>query len=91
MVGNVQVSQGDPETYVHELGATQPYPPKVNMIKVINSIDTYKGSFHEGKHLKFPIESHPAGNHLVVSMDTVGDVNCMNEITYNELFFFFLK
>ena len=59
------------------------------MIRVINHIDTHKGSFHEGKHLKFPIASHPRGpydNHLVVRVDTGADVNCMNEITYNELF-----
>ena len=76
MVGNVQVSQGDPGT-------------NVNMIRDIKHIDTHKGSFHEGKHLKFPNVSHPSrpyDDHLVMRVDTGADVKCMNEITYNELF-----
>ena len=43
----------------------------------------------EGKHLKFPIASHPKGpykHHIVVRVDTGTDVNCMNEKTFNELF-----
>ena len=43
----------------------------------------------EGKHLKFPIASHPKGpykHHIVVRVDTGADVNCMNEKTFNELF-----
>ena len=42
-----------------------------------------------GKHVKFPIASHPKGpykHHLVVRVDTGADVNCMNEKTFNELF-----
>ena len=45
--------------------------------------------FNEGKHLKFPIVSHPKGpynHHIVVRMDTGADVNCMNEKTFIELF-----
>ena len=83
------MSQGDLETYVDELGDTQAYTPKVNMIGIINHTDTHKGSFHEVKHLKFSIASHPRGpydDHLVVRVDTGADVNCVNEITYNELF-----
>ena len=47
------------------------------------------GKFNEGKHLKFPIGSHPRGpynHHIVVRVDTGADVNCMNEKTFHELF-----
>ena len=43
----------------------------------------------KGKHLRFPIASHPSGpynHHLMVRVDTGADVNCMNEITFKELF-----
>ena len=59
------------------------------MIKVVNHIEANRGTFNEGKHLKFPIESHPGGpynHHLMVRVDTGADVNCMNETTFNELF-----
>ena len=59
------------------------------MLKVINHIEANRGNFNEGKHLKFPIASHPKGsyNHqIVVRVDTGADVNCMNEKTFNELF-----
>ena len=61
MVANVQVNQEDPDAYVVELRTPQTYTPKVNMIRVINHIDTHKGLFHDGKHLKFPTVSHPRG------------------------------
>ena len=88
MVANIQINPRDTETYEDELGATQPCPPKVNMIKVINHLQ-YQGMFSEGKHLKFKVASHPSrlyDDHLVVRVDTGADVNCMNEITYKELF-----
>ena len=59
------------------------------MLKAVNHIEAYRGIFSEGKHLKFPIVSHPRGpyNHqIVVRVDTGADVNCMNEKTLNELF-----
>ena len=63
----------------------QPRPPRVNMLKLVNHIEANKG----GKHLKFPIASHPKEpykDHIVVRVDTGADVNCMNEKTFNELF-----
>ena len=57
------------------------------MLKTINHIEATRGP--HGKHLKFPIATHPKGpyrHHLVVRVDTGGDVNCMNEKTFNELF-----
>ena len=57
------------------------------MLKIVNHIGTNKGP--QGKHLKFPITTHPKGpykHHLVVRVDTGADVNCMNEKTFNELF-----
>ena len=59
------------------------------MLKVVNHIEANRGRFNEGKHLKFPIASHPKGlykHHIVVRVDTGADVNCMNEKTFNELF-----
>ena len=59
------------------------------MLKTINHIETNRGKFNEGKHLKFPIVSHPKGpynHHLVVRVNTGADVNCMNEKTFNEIF-----
>ena len=56
---------------------------------MVNHIETNKGRFNEGKHLKFPIAIHPKGpyNHyIVVRVDTGADVNSMNEKTFNELF-----
>ena len=55
------------------------------MLKLVNHIEANKG----GKHLKFPIASHPKGpykHYIVVRVDTGADVNCMNEKTFNELF-----
>ena len=55
------------------------------MLKLVNQIEADKG----GKHLKFPIASHPKGpykHHIVVRVDTGADVNCMNEKTFNEHF-----
>ena len=55
------------------------------MLKLVNHIEVNKG----GKHLKFPLASHPKGpykQHIVVRVDTGADVNCMNEKTCNELF-----
>ena len=55
------------------------------MLKLVNHIEANRG----GKHLKFPIASHPKGSykhHIVVRVDTGADVNCMNEKTFNEFF-----
>ena len=60
-----------------------------NMLKVVNHIEANSGKFNKGKHLKFPIVSHPRGpynHHIIVKVDTGADVNCMNENTFNELF-----
>ena len=57
------------------------------MLETINHIEATRGP--EGKHLKFPITTHPKGpykHHLVVRVDTGADVNCMNEKTFTELF-----
>ena len=58
------------------------------LFKLVNHIEANRGRM-EGKHLKFPIASHPKGpykHHIVVRVDTGVDVNCMNEKTFNELF-----
>ena len=65
------------------------YPPRVNILKVVNHIEANRGKFNEGKHLKFSIVSHPRGpynHHTVVRVDTGADVNCINEKTFHELF-----
>ena len=77
--------QDDDDTNIDENGVRQPNPPRVNILKLVNHIEANKG----GKHLKFPIASHPKGpykHHIVVRVDTGADVNCMNEKTFNELF-----
>ena len=59
------------------------------MLKTVNHTEANRGKFNEGKHLKFPIASHPKGpynHHLVVRVDAGADVNCMNEKTFQELF-----
>ena len=56
---------------------------------MVNHIEANRGKFNEGKHLKFPIMSHPRGpynHHIIIRADTGADVNCMNEKTFNELF-----
>ena len=58
------------------------------MFKLVNHIEATRGRM-EGKHLKFPIASHPKGlykYHIMVRVDTGADVNCMNEKTFNGLF-----
>ena len=86
----VQSLQADDDTHIDENGVRQPNPPpRVNMLKVVNHIEANRRKFNEGKHLKFPIASHPRGPfnyHIMVRVDTSADVNCMNEITFNELF-----
>ena len=79
--------QDDDDTHINENGVRQPNPPRLNMLKIVNHIGTNRGP--RGKHLKFPITTHPKGpykHHLVVRVDTGAGVNCMNEKTFNELF-----
>ena len=83
------VPQDNDDTHIDELGDIQPNPPRVNMLKVVNHIEANRGKFNEGKHLKFPIASHPRGpysHHIILRVDTGADVNCMNDDTYEELF-----
>ena len=84
--------QDKDDTYIDECGYaqpqpgyTQPNPPVVNMLKVINHTGTTSGT----QFLKFPIDVNPRGSykhHLEVSIDTGADVNCMNEKTFKKLF-----
>ena len=56
---------------------------------MVNHIEANRGKFNEGKHLKFPIASHPKGpynHHIVVRVNNDANVNCMNENTFNEHF-----
>ena len=76
--------QDDDDTHIDKNGIRQPNPPRVNMFKLVNHIETTKGS--QGKHLKFPIAKHPKGPYIVVREDTGADVNCMNQKTFNDLF-----
>ena len=81
----IQSLQDDDDTYIDENGVRQPNPPRVNMFKLVNNIEANR----RGKHLKFPIASHPKGpykHHTVVRVDTGADVNCMNEKKYNFLY-----
>ena len=81
----VQTPQEDDDTHIDENGVRQPNPSRRNMLKLVNHIEANKA----GKHLKFPIASHPNGPYkyqIVVRVDTGADVNCMNEKTFNELF-----
>ena len=82
--------QDENDTYIDECGYTQPgytqpNPPVVNMLKVINHTGTTSGT----QCLKFPINVDPRGpykHHIEVSVDTGADVNCMNEKTFRKLF-----
>ena len=79
--------QDENDTHIDECGYTQPNPPVVNMLKIVNHIGTTSGT--QGKHLKFPIDvdvRRPYKHHLVVRVDTGADVNCMNEKTFKKLF-----
>ena len=79
--------QNEQDTYINENGVRQPNPSMVNMLKIVNHIETTSGS--QKKHLKFPIDVDPRGpykHHLVVRVDTGADVNCMNEKTFKKLF-----
>ena len=61
--------QDDDNTPIDENGVRQPNPPRVYMLKLVNHIEANRG----GKHLKFPIASHPKGpykHHIVVRVDT---------------------
>ena len=86
----VQTHQDGDDIQIDENGVRQPNPPsRVNMLKLVNHTEANRGKFNEGKHLKFPLVSHPRGpynHHIVVRVDTGADVNCMNENTFNELF-----
>ena len=82
--------QDENDTYIDECGYTQPgytqpNPPVLNMLKIINHTGTTSGT----QFLKFPIDVNPRGSykhHLEVSIDTGTDVNCMNEKTFKKLF-----
>ena len=78
-------SQDMDDTHIDECGYTQPNPPAINMLKVVNNKGTTSGT----ESLKFPIDVNPRGtykHHLEVSIDTGADVNCMNEKTFKKLF-----
>ena len=78
-------SQDMDDTHIDECGYTQPNPPAINMLKVVNNKGTTSGT----ECLKFPIDVNPRGTYkhnLEVSIDTGADVNCMNEKTFKELF-----
>ena len=75
------------DTYIDENDIRQPNPPMVNMLKIVNHIGATSGS--QGNHLRFPIDVNHRGpykDHLVVTVDTGADVNCMNEKTFRRLF-----
>ena len=77
--------QDEDDTHIDKCGYTQPNPPVVNMLKVINHTGTTSGT----QFLKFPIDVDPRGSykhHLEVSINTGADVNCMNEKTFKKLF-----
>ena len=77
--------QDEDDTHIDECGYTQPNPPAINMLKVINNTGTTSGT----KFLKFPIDVDPRGtykHHLEVSINTGADVNCINEKTFKKLF-----
>ena len=81
------IPRDESDTHIDECGHTQPNPPVVNMLKIVNHIGTTSGT--QGKHLKFPIDVDVRGpykHHLVVKADTGADVNCMNEKTFKKLF-----
>ena len=78
--------QDEDDTHINKNGVRQLNPPRVNMLKIVNHIGANRGP--QGKHLKFPIATHPKGpykHHLVVRVDTGADVNCINEKTFSEL------
>ena len=58
-VNIAQSPQDDDDYHIDENGVRQPNPPRVNMLKTVNHIEANRGKFNEGKHLKFPIVSHP--------------------------------
>ena len=77
--------QDEDDTHIDECGYTQPNPPVVNMLKVINHTGITSGT----QRLKFPIDVDTRGpykHHLEVRVDTGADVNCMNEKTFKRLF-----
>ena len=79
---------GDDDNHIDENGVRKPNPPRVHMFKLVNHIEANRGRM-EGKHLKFPIASHPKGpykHHIVVTVETSADVSCMDEKTFSELF-----
>ena len=79
------IPQDKDDTHIDECGYTQPNPPVVNMLKVINHTGTTSGT----QCLKFPIDVDPRGpyqHHIEVSVDTGADVNCMNKKTFKKLF-----
>ena len=83
------VPQNEDDTHIYELGDRQSNPPRVHMLKIVNHIEANRGKLNEGKNLKFPVASNPRGSynhHIIVRVDTGGDVNCMNEKTFNKLF-----
>ena len=79
------IHQDEDDTHIDVCGYTQPNPPVINMLKVINHTGTTSGT----QCLKFPIDVDPRGpykHHIEVSIDTGADVNCMNEKTFRKLF-----
>ena len=66
--------QDENDTHIDECGYTQPNPPVVNMLKIVNHIGTTSGT--QEKNLKFPIDVDVRGpykHHLVVTVDTGAD------------------
>ena len=95
MVGNVQLQEReDDDTFVDEIGRNQPNSsyPKVNMIKLINTLRKQGNGVPTHvpeKYLKFKVSLSPwktFNDQIIVRVDTGADANCMNEKTFNALF-----
>ena len=88
MAGKEQIQEKVDETYVDEIGQTQPYPK----VKLINTLKTHADEVQAcipEKYLKFKVFLDPqktSNDQIIVRVDTDADVNCMNKITFNTLF-----
>ena len=94
MVGNVQVPEGDDDTFLDEIGRTQPNSQyqRINMVKLINSLRKQGNGVQTQipeKNLKFKIALHPwktFDDQIIMRVDTDAYINCSNENTFNVLF-----
>ena len=74
----MEITETSKNQYIDELSHIAIAQPRIEMIKVVNKVNTTSATISAGKHLKVRVALHPA--------EPLNVVSCMNEETFHALF-----